>query len=551
MNRRPDEPAPERIRGPRRFRASRAERGDFRRLFTRVESTPLSAAAREAAREDLRRIAGLPPAAGDARTSDHLRWLVDLPWAPPVPVAVDLVRAREILDGRLSGLEDVKERILEVLAVLKTAPPRSLLCLVGPPGVGKTSLARAIAEAASRPFVQVSVAGVDDGAVLKGRPADLAGAVPGKVIQGLRRAGSRAPVFVLDEIDRIGSDGEGPVASLLEVVDPDLNAEFVDLYLDVPFDLSSVLFVATAAVAYDVERSLRDRLEVLTLPGYTRAEKVLIARRHLLPHALERAGLAPEEVRVEDEALFEIAKGYTREAGVRGLDRMLSRLSRRLALLRETGRTVPERIAPQEVRDLLGPPLHADDQAMREPSVGVAAGLAWTADGGVVQWIEVASMKGSGHVLVTGRLGDVMRESADIAYSWARANAQDLGLAEEDVTGLDLHVHAPEGDVKKDGPSAGVALVTAIVSVFTHRPVRSDVAMTGELTLRGKVLDVGGIREKVSAAHRAGIREILLPEGNRKDVDALTPDLRRDTTFRFLETVREYLDAALLAKPGG
>jgi ATP-dependent Lon protease len=328
-----------------------------------------------------------------------------------------------------------------------------------------------------------------------------------------------------------------------------LNSSFVDAYLDVPFDLSPVLFVATAAVAFDVERSVRDRLDVLTLPGYTRGEKVEIARRHLMPGALSDAGIPAGEVTVSDEALLEVVSGYTREAGVRGLDRMLARLGRRLALLRRTGRPAPPSIDAGQVRALLGPPLHVHEVVVREPAVGAVAGLAWTADGGVVQWIEVASMKGAGHIVVTGRLGDVMRESADIAYSWARANALELGFREETVENLDLHVHAPEGGVRKDGPSAGVALVTAIVSVFTRRRVRSDVAMTGELTLRGHILEVEGIREKVSAAHRAGIREILLPAGNRKDVEALSTDLRRDTTFRFLDTIQEFLAASLLPGP--
>jgi ATP-dependent Lon protease len=533
----------------RRRGGRRRRRREARDLRAWIESVPLSATAKEAALEDLHRLSVVGPAHLEHRhVTEHLRWLLELPWARPPVEPVDLPSARAVLDRDLDGLDDVKERILELLATFAaSSQPRSVLCLVGPSGVGKTALARAIARAAGRPFVQASVAGVEDEEDFKGRPVNHPGAMPGILLQGLRRAGRRDAVFALDEIDRVGRDG-GPFSALLEAIDPDWNAEFTDLYLDVPFDLSSVLFVTTANVVVDVPRSVRDRLEVLSLPGYMREEKVAIARRHLLPEALSRAGFAPDEVPFDDDALRAIVRDYTREAGVRGLARMLARAGRRLALLRATGQPLPSRVGPDEAHALLGPAIHAEDALPREPAIGAAAGLAWTTDGGVVQWIEVISMSGAGHIVVTGRLGDVMRESADIAYSWARANAAALGFREEDVKDLDLHVHAPEGGVRKDGPSAGVALVTAIVSVFSRRAIRPDVAMTGELTLRGRVLEVSGIREKVSAAHRAGIRHVCLPAANRKDVETLSEDVRRVMRFDFFERVTEYLDVALLPR---
>jgi ATP-dependent Lon protease len=533
--------------GPRSMTPPSTELEDLRSL---LGTANLPEAARTAAGAELRRIARMSPDGSDAHASiAYVRWLIHLPWGEPQTAPVDLTKARSILDRNHHGLEEVKERILEFLAVAGPGggTPGPAICLAGPPGVGKSTLARSIAEAAGRPFVQMSVAGMNDEAEIMGRRRGQPAAAPGKVLQALHAARSRGPVFMVDELDRLDrADGAGTASALVEVLDRDLNGAFRDLYLDVPFDLSSVFFVTTANVVFDVPRSLRDRVEVISIPGYTRDEKLAIAREHLLPRALRAAGLPGLETTFTEDALLGVIRGYTLEAGVRGLERVLARVGRRLALLRALGKPVPAPIGADDLTALLGPPLYEDSVLSRDPAVGIAAGLAWTADGGVVQLIEVSSMAGAGRIVVTGRLGDVMRESADLAYSWARANAAALGFKDEDVRDLDLHVHAPEGGVRKDGPSTGVALAAAIVSVFTRRPVRADVAMTGELTLRGRVLDVGGVREKVSAAHRAGIRHILFPMGNRRAVEALSPDLKKDMRFDFLEHVYQYLDLALL-----
>jgi ATP-dependent Lon protease len=529
---------------------------DLDDLRARVSAADLSPHARDAAETELARLARMPPGSQEyqvART--YVGWLLDLPWNARSGAPVDLVQARRILDRDHYGLDDVKERILEFLAVLGSHEASSgpILCLVGPPGTGKTSLGRSVAEASGREFLRISVAGITDEAEVKGLRRSYVGAAPGRILQGLKRAGTRDPVFMIDEIDKMGS-GESrgdPASALIEVLDTETNEAFVDLYLDVPFDLSDVFFMATGNVVFDVARPLRDRMEVITLPGYTREEKREIARRHLLPRALRRTGSDPEAVDFTPDGLDAIIAGYTREAGVRSLDRALARACRRLALLRSMGKPAPSRVDAAAALDLLGPPPFADDPLAREPQVGVATGLAWTADGGVVQMIEVLAMPGSGHIVVTGRLGDVMRESADIAYSWARANAGALGIDDDKVRDLDLHVHAPEGGVRKDGPSAGVALATAIVSVFTGRPVRPEIAMTGELTLRGQVLAVGGIREKVSASLRSGVSRVLLPAGNRKDVGSLPDHLRTGIEFAFFEHLRDYLDVALLPRDPG
>ncbi len=514
----------------------------------RVEAAGLPPGARDAAHEDLDVLRRATATGAEYPVAKaHLEWLLKLPWTASEAPAVDLARAKAVLDRNHVGLADVKERILEFLAVLDRDPARVAqpICLVGPPGTGKTSLGRSIAEASGREFVRASAAGIVDEGAIKGVRRGRLGAGPGLLLEGLRRAGTREPVFMLDEIDALeGDDVVDATSALAEALDPESATGFLDLYLGAPFDVSRVLFVATASVAFDVPRSIRDRMEVLTLAGYTPDEKFQIARRRLVPRALARAGFLPTDVTFTDDALHMVVAGYTREAGVSGLERFLARACRRLALLRRTGLPSPSSIDSGAIVDLLGQPPHETNPVSDDPAVGVATGLAWTADGGVVQVIEAIAMPGSGRIVVTGRLGDVMRESADIAYSWVRANGASLGLDDKRLRHLDLHVHAPEGGVRKDGPSAGVALVTAIVSAFAGRPVRSDVAMSGELTLHGRVLEVAGIREKVSAAHRAGIRHVLLPASNRKDVDILSPDLRAGMRFEFLDQVSEYLTAA-------
>jgi ATP-dependent Lon protease len=519
-----------------------------RSLEARVRAEVPGGPARDAAEGELRRLDALTAATRDYQDAlTYVRWILDLPWKAASRPPLDLERARRLLDQHHYGLTEVKERVLEYLAVLARGRPLGpALCLVGPPGVGKSTLSRAVSEAAGRPFVRVSVAGLDEEEQIKGTARNQAGAGPGKILQALKLARARDPVLVIDELDKVDRDeGVAAASALLEVLDPELHAAFTDAYLEVPFDLSGVFFLTTANLVHDVPRTLRDRMEVVSMPGYTLDEKFQIARRHLLPRAIRGAGFDDGEVTLTDGALQRVLQAYTLEAGVRALERMLARAARRLALLKATGRPWPARVDVAHVEELLGPSLYEEDVLSREPAVGVAAGLAWTADGGVVQLIEVSAMAGAGRIVVTGRLGDVMRESADLAYSWTRANAARLGFRDEDVRDLDLHVHAPEGGVRKDGPSTGVALAAAMVSVFTRRPVRADVAMTGELTLRGRVLSVGGVREKVSAAHRAGIRHILFPEGNRKDVEALSSDLRKGMRFDFLAEVPQYLEIAL------
>ena len=520
----------------------------------RVEAAGLPPGPKDAANEDLDVLRRVTATGAEYPTAKaHLDWLLKLPWNVPAPAAVDLARAKAILDRNHVGLGDVKERILEFLAVLDRDPDRVAqpICLVGPPGTGKTSLGRSIAEASGREFVRASAAGIVDEGAIKGVSRGRLGAGPGLLLEGLRRAGTREPVFMLDEIDALeGDDVVDATSALAEALDPESATGFLDLYLGAPFDLSRVLFVATASVAFDVPRSIRDRMEVLTLAGYTPEEKFQIARRRLVPRALTRAGFALTDVTFTDEALHRVVAGYTREAGVSSLERFLARACRRLALWQRTGLPWPSSVDTAAIFDLLGAPPHEASSIGDAPAVGVVNGLAWTADGGVVQVIEAIAMPGTGRIVVTGRLGDVMRESADIAYSWVRAHSASLDLDDERLRHLDLHVHAPEGGVRKDGPSAGVALVTAIVSAFAGRDVRSDVAMSGELTLHGRVLEVAGIREKVSAAHRAGIRHVLLPASNRKDVDVLSADLRAGMRFEFLDQVADYLTAALTESAG-
>jgi ATP-dependent Lon protease len=522
-------------------------------LRGQVLSAELPTVARDAADESVRRLARLTPGSAEHLTvRRRLQWILSLPWnALGAKQPIDLLEARRVLDRDHVGLEDAKERILEVLATLSygCATLGPVLCLVGPPGTGKTSLARAAAEACGRSFVRVSAAGLSRVTEVEGRSAHEPGAGPGLVLEGIRRAGTRDPVFAIDDVDKIALESGGAVPALVEATDCETNVAFVDAYLEIPFDLSHVLFLTTANVIVDVPRPLRDRLDPIALPGYTQVEKLRIGLAHLLPRALRATGFGADQVTFSDAAVHAVISGYSRESGVRALDRALARACRRLALWRTEGKPFPRVVEPQHVSDLLGPPPYPDSAPSREPAVGVVTGLAWTPEGGVLQPLEVIKMSGSGRIVVTGRLGDVMRESADIAYSWARANAPELGIDEKGLSDIDLHVHAPEGSIRKDGPSAGVALAAATVSVLTGRLIRADVAMTGELTLHGRVLDVGGIREKVSAAHRAGIHRVLIPATNRQDIDALPESLRTGMTFDFLQHVREYLAIALLPPP--
>jgi ATP-dependent Lon protease len=465
-------------------------------------------------------------------------------------VRKDLKAAQDVLDADHYGLEKVKERILEYLAVRKLNPGMKgpILCFVGPPGVGKTSLARSIATSLGRKYVRQALGGMRDEAEIRGHRRTYIGALPGQVIQGLRRAESKNPVFILDEIDKLGSDFRGdPSSALLEVLDPEQNDTFRDHYLDVPFDLSEVLFITTANVLDPVPPPLRDRMEVLELPGYTEEEKLQIAREHLVAKQIANHGLTPETLSFSDDALRAVIRGYTREAGVRNLEREIGALCRKAARRRAEGNEEPLAITRDVVIDMLGAPRFLDEEMEeRTKNPGVAIGLAWTPVGGDVLFVEASKMTGSGQLTLTGSLGDVMKESARAALTWTRANAHHLGIDPDFYKSAELHLHVPSGAIPKDGPSAGVTMTTALVSELTGRPVRGDLAMTGEITLSGKVLPVGGIKEKVLAARRVGIREVILPKQNEKNVNEdLSPVLRADLTIHLVTTIDEVLALAL------
>ncbi len=522
-------------------------------LRERIAAAGLPAEVAEAARREVDRLATMSGASAESQVvRTYVGWILDLPWTVPARKPIDLRRARRILDRDHHGLEEVKERILEFLAVrrLRDEARASVLCLVGPPGVGKTSLGRSIAEAMGREFVRLSVGGMHDEAEIKGHRRTYVGAMPGKLLQALKRVRARDPVFVIDEIDKMGSDARGdPSSAMLEVLDPEQNAAFLDHYLDLPFDLSRVFFVCTGNVLEDVPAALRDRLEVVTLSGYTPLEKLEIARRHLLPKVLADSGLSPRTLRFTDAGLGALIEGWTREAGVRELMRRLARIARRRALELATGGPRVRRrltVDPAAVRRLLGAPPHAPTGRAREPVVGVAAGLAWTPAGGDLLYFEATRVPGKGAIRVTGRLGEVMRESAEAAWTWLRSVAHDLDVPARELETSDVHLHVPEGAIPKDGPSAGVTMAVCLASLFTERPVRADVALTGEITLKGRVLRVGGIKEKLLAAHRAGIRTVLLPAANEADLEQVPPEVLKALQVHLVRHALEDVRAALL-----
>jgi ATP-dependent Lon protease len=462
--------------------------------------------------------------AGTIRT--YLEWIADLPWSRESEDALDVQRARDILAEDHYDLEKVKERILEFIAVLKIKRDLRgpILCFVGPPGTGKTSLGRSIARSMGRRFARIALGGMRDEAEIRGHRRTYVGALPGRILQTLRRTGTRNPVLMLDEIDKLGTDWRGdPTSALLEVLDPEQNYAFSDHYLEVPFDLSKVLFIATANLIERIPPALRDRMEVLELPGYIEEEKLEIARRFLLPRQLERNGLKDHPPEVPDETIQEIIRGYTREAGLRNLERELGKMARKLARQWVEEQRIPERVAPENLSGLLGPVRFQPEVAGRLQIPGVAVGLAVTEAGGEILFIEASRMPGKGRLKITGSLGDVMRESVQAALSAVRSRAGTLGLDEQAFLTSDLHVHVPAASTPKDGPSAGIAVATALVSLLRERPVPPDVAMTGEITLRGRVLPVGGIREKVLAAKRAGLSRVILPTDNEKDLASVPP----------------------------
>ncbi len=506
----------------------------------------------EQARKELRRLQRMPEAAGEyGMVRTYLDWLIELPWALPEEKPIDIGQARRILDEDHYDLEKIKRRIVEYLAVRKLAPQGKapILCFVGPPGVGKTSLGQSIARAMDRKFARVSLGGVHDEAEIRGHRRTYIGALPGNIIQAIRKAGTRNCVMMLDEIDKLGAGIQGdPGAALLEVLDPEQNNTFRDNYLGVPFDLSRVVFITTANMLDTVPRPLRDRMEIISLAGYTADEKLEIAHRYLVRRQMEANGLKPGQVEITDEAIRDIIQNYTREAGVRSLERLIGQALRNAAVRIAEGSSGPIRITREDLVAILGAPQFESESAMRTSVPGVATGLAWTPVGGDILFIEATRVPGSGKLILTGQLGEVMRESAQAALSIVKNRAAALGIDASRFERSDIHIHVPAGAIPKDGPSAGVAMFMALVSLLTERTVRSDTAMTGEISLRGLVLPVGGIKEKIVGAHRAGIKRIMLPARNRKDYDDIPETARREIEFIWLERVEEAVAAALEPK---
>ncbi|HXH27963.1 MAG TPA: endopeptidase La, partial [Candidatus Polarisedimenticolia bacterium] len=518
-------------------------------LQEEIEKAGMPRVVREAADRELSRLRSIPPASAEhivIRT--YLDWLIALPWSKQTRDKIDIPEARRVLDQDHYDLEKVKERILEFLAVrkLKGDTKGPILCFVGPPGTGKTSLGRSIARAMGRSFHRLSLGGVRDEAEIRGHRRTYVGALPGRIIEGLRKCGTRNPVFMLDEIDKLGIDFRGdPASALLEVLDPEQNNSFTDHYLDLPFDLSAVMFITTANVLDTVPPALRDRMEVLELPGYTEEEKVQIARRYLIPRQCAENGLKENDVAFEDEALSLIISRYTRESGLRNLEREIARVCRKVATRHAEGQRDGVTVRARDVHGFLGPERFVSEAAERTSQAGVAIGLAWTPYGGEILFVEATRMPGGKSLTLTGQLGDVMRESAMAALSYIRSRSRDLGLDRDFFSRSDLHLHVPAGAIPKDGPSAGVTMATALVSLLTGRPSRPGIAMTGEITLRGKVLPVGGVKEKVLAARRARLTTVILPADNRKDLEEIPEAARRDMTFKFARTVDDVLKEAL------
>jgi ATP-dependent Lon protease len=522
---------------------------ETRELRERIEEKKLPKEARKVVEKELSRLERISPSSLEYTVSrNYIDWILDLPWLESTIDTLDLNKAEEDLDRDHYGLKKIKKRILEFLAVrkLKEDMHGPILCFVGPPGVGKTSLGQSIARTMNRKFVRISLGGVRDEAEIRGHRRTYIGALPGRIIQSLKKAGSNNPVFLLDEVDKLGNDFRGdPSSALLEVLDPEQNATFVDHYLDIEFDLSRVMFIATANVLDTIPGPLRDRMEIVELSGYTEREKLAIARKHLLAKQLEAHGLSGDDLEIPDETLLLLIRSYTREAGVRNLEREIAAICRGVAAEIARGRMEKTIVREQDVYDFLGPIRYFPESKARTWGPGLATGLAWTPVGGEILFVESSVMKGKGHLTLTGKLGDVMKESATAALTYIRSHAAELGLDEDMFAGIDIHVHVPEGAIPKDGPSAGVAMVCSLVSALTRKTVRPDVAMTGEITLRGDVLPVGGIAEKVLAALRSGIRELILPVLNEKDVLEIPEDVREGVIFHYPHTIKEALEHAL------
>ncbi|HEY0003825.1 MAG TPA: endopeptidase La [Pyrinomonadaceae bacterium] len=518
----------------------------------KIEAAQMPKYAEDEALRQLKKLERMHPDAAETATlRNWMEIMVDLPWSKTSVDNLDLKIAEQVLNEDHYGLEKVKDRILEALAVrkLKEKPKGPILCLVGPPGVGKTSLGRSIARALDRKFVRLSLGGVHDEAEIRGHRRTYVGAMPGRVVQAIQQAGTNNPLIMLDEIDKVGADFRGdPSSALLEVLDPEQNNSFRDNYLGVTFDLSNVIFMTTANVLDTIQPALRDRMEVIRLAGYTEEEKREIGRRHLLPKQMEENGITPRDLHISKSALAAIIQQYTQEAGLRQLEREIGAICRKVARRIAEGHTGTVRVSPKNLHEFLAAPKIIPGEVLKKDQIGVATGLAWTAVGGDVLFIEVLRMKGKGALVMTGQLGDVMRESAQAAYSYAKSRAKELEIDESDFEKYDLHIHIPEGAIPKDGPSAGITLATAMVSALAQRPVRKDVAMTGEITLRGNVLPVGGVKEKVLAARRARVTKILLPALNRRDMDEVPKEPFKDIQFIFVDNMRQVFREALKEK---
>ena len=530
------------------------DQGDLDGIEERLAKADLPKEADDVAKKQLKRLRSMQVGSAEytvVRT--YLDWILDIPWSESTEDNLEILEVRKVLDEDHYGLDKVKKRIVEYLAVRKLKKDKKgpILCLVGPPGVGKTSLGRSIAKALGRKFVRVSLGGVHDEAAIRGHRRTYVGALPGQIIQGMKKSGTVNPVFMMDEIDKIGHDFRGdPSAALLEVLDPEQNNTFADHYLEIPYDLSNVMFVATANVADPIPPPLRDRMEILDIPGYTRREKLAIAKEHLIPKQLEEHGLSLEQLVITDEAVEELIEHYTREAGVRSLERTVASVIRGVAVKVAEGDMTKRTIKTEDdLREFLGPVKFTSEVAERTEESGVATGLAWTSVGGEILFIEVTKMFGSGKMQLTGQLGDVMKESAHAALSYVRTNAERFGIPNDFLEKSDIHIHIPAGAMPKDGPSAGVTMFTAIVSLLTGIRVRHDVAMTGEISLRGRVLPIGGLKEKTLAAHRAGIKRVIVPDRNRADLDEVPKEIRDELEFVFAKKVEDALEAALEEMP--
>lgn len=535
-----------------------------REFRQKIKAAKMPLEVRKKAEKELKRFAQMPSQNPErSYLENYLEWLTAMPWSTSTPNNMSVTKAAKILDEDHFGLEKVKERIVEYLAVMKLKSKRkkteegqkekkeevgspTILCFIGPPGVGKTSIGKSIARALGRKFIRVSLGGIRDEAEIRGHRRTYVGALPGRIIQGIRNAGTNNPVFMLDEIDKIGTDFRGdPSSALLEALDSEQNKEFSDHYLEVPFNLSGVMFICTGNILDTIPPALRDRMEVIRFAGYTEEEKFHIAQKFLWPKQIQVHGLSPKETKITGSALHEIIRRYTREAGVRELERMLATICRKIARKEAENKEIKGEIGPVQVRKFLGPARYSSVLAEKQDVAGIATGLAWTEVGGVVLFVEVALMPGKGQLTLTGLLGEMMKESCQAAMSYVRSHWKNFGLVENFAKNLDVHIHVPEGATPKDGPSAGIAITTALVSALTRVPTRREVAMTGEITLRGRVLEVGGVKEKMIAAHRAGIKVIILPRDNRKDLEDVPASVKKDIKFVFVKELDEVLKVAL------